>query len=141
MTTKEKVEVMQAYLDGEQIQTRNNLFKNNLLKSDWVDITIEPSWDWIINDYRIKPEDKKPTYRPYEDTCEMIADYKERFNIDVPCYTNPLIWVRWKDGNITKFITAFREYRVTIEENTVSLDYMYEAYVYLDGSPVGKLVE
>lgn len=141
MTTAEKIAVMQAYEDGKQIQTRTNLFKNNLFKSDWVDMNIEPSWDWVINDYRIKPEVKKPTYRPYKDTYEMIADYKERFNIDVPCYAKPLIWVEWKDGNITKFITAFRENRVTIEENTVSLDYMYEVYVYLDGSPVGKLVE
>lgn len=135
MTTVEKIAVMQAYVDGKQIQ----LLIGNKWK-DWQP-NVELSWDWGRCVYRIKPEEKKPTYRPYKDTYEMIADYKERFNIDVPCYAKPLIWVRWKDGNITKVVTAFRETRVTIEERAVSLDYMYEVYVYLDGSPAGKLVE
>lgn len=134
MTTAKKIAVMQAHIDGEYIEFR---IKGEKL---WEDCGI-PAWNWQEFEYRTKPKLKKPTYRPYKDTDEMIADYKERFNIDVPCYAKPLIWVEWKDGNITKFINAFRETRVTIEEHTVSLDYMYEVYVYLDGSPVGKLVE
>lgn len=136
MTTAEKIAVMQAFEDGKQIEFRRSFNNNNV----WIDCG-GPVWNWDIYEYRIKPEEKKLTYRPYKDTYEMIADYKERFNIDVPCYAMPLIWVRWKDADIIKFITAFRENRVTVAEHIVSLDYMYASYVYLDGSPVGKLVE
>lgn len=136
MTTEEKIKVMQAYVDGKQIQTRAALFKGN-----WVDVNIEPSWDWALNDYRIKPEVKKPTYRPYKDTEEMIADYKERFKVDVPPYAMPLIWIRLEDNSAAKFITAFRADHVTIDGNVVSLGYIHHAYVYIDGSPCGKLVE
>ena len=143
MTTEEKIKVMQAYVDGKQIQTRSNLIKNSLFKSDWVDMSIEPSWDWVINDYRIKPEPKKPTYRPYKDTDEMIADFKERFEVNVPPYAMPLIWVKANESNSadTHLINAYSPIHVYMRNGWMGLKVLNEAYVYLDGSPVGKLVE
>lgn len=47
-TTKEKIEVMQAYERGEQIQINNS---NNM----WEDIET-PIWDWVNCNYRVKPK-------------------------------------------------------------------------------------
>jgi len=53
--TKEMIAVMQAYIDGKQIEYKDK--KSN----QWLD-TQSPVWDWFDCDYRIKPA---PTYRPY----------------------------------------------------------------------------
>lgn len=67
MTTKEKIEVMQGYLDGKIIQ--------KLYDDGWVDCSIEeePDWDWDC-DYRIKPE---PKLRPYRNPEEFLQAQKE----------------------------------------------------------------
>lgn len=53
MSTEEKIEIMQAYLDGKTIQVEN--------EDGWVDIKDhEPLWTWQTNRYRIKP-----SARPY----------------------------------------------------------------------------
>src|SRR5579872_84358 len=50
MNTKDKIAVMQAYLDGKEIE-----FKTPD-DPDWRKHEIEPQWDWSNNDYRIKPK-------------------------------------------------------------------------------------
>jgi len=49
MTTKEKIIIMQAHLDGKQIQVKKWMY-------DWEDLeqTDEPIWDWGHSEYRIK---------------------------------------------------------------------------------------
>ena len=49
MTTKEKIEVMQAYERGERIENRNH---NELDEKDWR-YTSEPQWDWRLKEYRV----------------------------------------------------------------------------------------
>ena len=51
MTTKEKIEVMEAYAEGKKIQFRMSGDK------DWWNWTYpgEPNWNWGDCDYRIKP--------------------------------------------------------------------------------------
>ena len=56
--TKERIAVMQAYVDGKQIQVESS-------DSKWADVP-EPSWS-INGNYRIKP---KPKYRPFKDADE-----------------------------------------------------------------------
>ena len=56
--TKERIAVMQAYVDGKQIQVESS-------DSKWADVP-EPSWS-INGNYRIKPE---PKYRPFKDAEE-----------------------------------------------------------------------
>ncbi len=53
-TTKQKIEVMQAFVDGKPIQ-----YKGNDKWSTWKDMPVEPTWDWNYFDFRIKPEDDK----------------------------------------------------------------------------------
>ena len=56
--TKERIAVMQAYVDGKQIQGKCSDGK-------WADVP-EPSWS-INGNYRIKPE---PKYRPFKNAEE-----------------------------------------------------------------------
>lgn len=56
--TKERIAVMQAYVDGKQIQGKCSDGK-------WADVQ-EPSWS-INGNFRIKPE---PEYRPFKDANE-----------------------------------------------------------------------
>jgi len=46
-TLAEKIEVMQAALDGKQIQ--------KIYRDEWLDI-MDCQWDWVNCDYRIKQE-------------------------------------------------------------------------------------
>lgn len=50
MSTAEKIKVMQAYLEGKQLQVR---YHGHPTWGDHADP--EPLWDWRIYDYRIKP--------------------------------------------------------------------------------------
>lgn len=53
MNTKEKIEVMKAWLDGETIQIYS-------LEHGWRDflwLAGEPNWNWETNEYRIKPKE------------------------------------------------------------------------------------
>lgn len=56
--TKERIAVMQAYVDGKQIQWECSDGK-------WADVP-EPSWS-INGNFRVKPE---PKYRPFKDAEE-----------------------------------------------------------------------
>lgn len=49
MTTREMIEVMQAYERGERIENRNH---NEMDEKDWR-YTREPQWDWRFKEYRV----------------------------------------------------------------------------------------
>lgn len=57
-TTKEKIEVMQAYIDGKEIE-----IKKLTDTASWVKIISsnknEPEWDWRNFDYRIKSREPR----------------------------------------------------------------------------------
>lgn len=69
MTTKEKIAVMQAYVDGKQIQIR----ATRINKSDWVDSYGEPHWDWEFFDYRVKPQEEKPVRMTNRQLAEWLS--------------------------------------------------------------------
>lgn len=48
--TAERIAIMQAYVDGKEIE-----FTWRDLGKAWVKIS-DPTWDWSLNDYRIKPK-------------------------------------------------------------------------------------
>ena len=78
-TTKEKIEIMQAYDRGEQIQIKGS-------NIDWIDIIdiVSPKWDWINYDYRVKP---KPKYAPFS-TAEQFLEAQEKHGQAVIQYVN-----------------------------------------------------
>ena len=74
MNTKEKIEIMQAWIDGKPIQC----FYKNI--NAWGDIDHEPSWAFEKFDYRIKPKQKvKKTikYLCFEDSDGNLFYYRE----------------------------------------------------------------
>lgn len=60
-TTKEMIEVMQAYERGEKIEA--------LYNDVWVDIYI-PEWSWGLRDYRVK---QKTKFVPFDTPEEFLA--------------------------------------------------------------------
>lgn len=132
MTTKEMIEIMQAYEDGKKIESRQVFLDED---EPWVDESC-PSWNWVGFEYRVKPELK---YRPYKDTAEMIADLRERGRVWF-ALSMPLIWIRDTDG-CSWLVTVYR-HEVVHLSNGICLDmkYLLEDYTYLDGTPCGKEV-
>lgn len=129
MTTKEMIEVMQAYVDGKQIEYS---YKG---QNHWRD-SEESGWDWVKFDFRIKPEKK---YRPYKDANEMIADWAKRFVVgDWPSIVMPMIWVRFKDANAPYLVHGYLSSSVAIGVARPSFSELLDDYTYLDGSPCGK---
>ena len=59
-TTKEMIEVMQAYESGEQIECFND--------EEWKYVK-NPVWDWLHNNYRVKQK----KYVPFDTAEEFLA--------------------------------------------------------------------
>ena len=132
---KQCAEIMMEYANGKTVQVAVKSTPN-----DWKDITDDdsPVFNFAICNYRIKPEVKEPTYRPYKDCDEMIEDFETRFGVIHDNETPPLIWIRRKATGTMYLITCFG----TLDINTCSNSYTMEEalvnFTYLDGSPVGK---
>lgn len=62
--TKKAIEVMQAYVDGKEIEVKS--FGSAPFKE-----IPNPVWDWYRNEYRVKPESK---VRPYANADECFND-------------------------------------------------------------------
>lgn len=107
MTTIEKIAVMQAYVDGKQVQVR-------ITKEEWADMSrvSEPTWNWSNNEYRIKPEPKEPTYRPYKDFAEFRKEWEKHGG-----------WMRVKGKE---------DYIHFIWFNRMHSEHIYEKYVWAD---------
>lgn len=111
--TSYKISVMQAYDEGKKIQI--DIDRRN----KWTDIT-EPSWNWIDNNYRIKPQ-PKVTYRPYNDFAEFRAEWEKHGG-----------WIFGKDG----------QYVIHTVYNKKTAEYVLANYVWADdGTPCGIKVE
>lgn len=78
MNTKEKIAVMQAFMEGKEIQvsTRHS--------AEWKRLTWMPEWDWTSYNYRIKPEPKFVYVNVY--SCKLEAAGRRTTNSS--CYTH-----------------------------------------------------
>ena len=127
MTTKEKIEVMQACEKGEQIE-----YCEKEHPEHWDTCCFPPNWDWKHFNYRVKVT---PTYRPYRNAEELLQAQKEHgMNIRLkgcnyyrlPLYiTDTLIGVQCPQSG----------------GSVVSIDASYEDllrdYIWQDGTPCG----
>ena len=85
-------------------------------------------------------EPRKEEFRPYKDVDEMVEDFMKRFNVNIPPYAMPLIWVKTKDADKKYLIVRFASALTichNVEVYTTTLEELAEAYTYLDGSPCG----
>ncbi len=91
-------------------------------------------------------EPQKEQYRPYENTDEVIEDFKNRFGTNVPSYAEPLIWIKRKEDETKHLITNF-DVNYTADDKAlpcvasgtyfIYFDNLLKYYTYLDGSPCG----
>ena len=131
--TKERIKVMQAYVDGKDVE---------VLNTDKWELVSNPSWSPNTK-YRIKP---KSAYRPFESAKECIEEMKkhEQFgwvkDADDEVYDNILFVNDETDeyGNIVKDKEVLN---VRTERGYQDFRYYFDYYTFLDGSPFGVKVE
>ena len=128
-TTKEMIEVMQAFERGEQIQV-----KTPNKKCEWEDIK-EPNWQWNFCDYRVKPKKKK--YVPFDTAEEFLAAQREHGK-----------FVFKDDGYNEHFEIYVNKYCMLVARKPIKgTTYIMRAEKFLiyfkfaDGTPCGKEVE
>lgn len=120
-TTKEMIEVMQAYERGEQIE-------ESLLQNQKVWFTCEPIWNWAKCDYRVK----KKVYVPF-DTAEefLIAQRKKgRFIIDKKSGIKYNIFI-----NASNIVCLTNIYSFSFFG---TLQKIFDEFTFTDGTPCGK---
>ena len=123
-TTKEMIEVMQAYDRGEQIEIMNKF-------GEWKYID-KPIWNWVIFDYRVKP---KPKYVPFDTAEEFLtAQRKHSFSVN-----------KIGSGRHYAYINGKCEVRIvnvaTKKSFIFSLKGLFLSCKFEDGTPCGKEVE
>ena len=122
-TTKEMIEVMQAYERGEQIE-------ESLLQDQKVWFTCEPIWNWAKCDYRVK----KKVYVPF-DTAEEFFEAQRKHGRDIiacgELYANSYI-----DCYCNVFLYKGSETNIF----TFNFETLLENCTFADGIPCGKEV-
>lgn len=123
--TKERIKVMQAYVDGRQIQIKND-------DGDWRNIVCDPCWG-IHFEYRIKPE---PKYSPFKDAEECWQEMQKH---------QPFGWLKDSDGNFYQVVSMGGVFMGTVNPSgkIISKTY-YDFYFvcsFVDGTPFGIKVE
>ena len=120
MKVSEQIAIMKAYENGKTIEQKR--FDG----TEWNSIVhVEDfPFDFVANEYRIKPECK---YRPYESIEEAFEDAKRHG-----------FWLKHKLSGRICFLTSFLEERNTIYINSRATVCGLNDYVWLDdGSPCG----
>jgi hypothetical protein len=126
-TTKQKIEVMQAHLDGQAIESRrlDKVMCKTItpVQVTWI-FDQQPVWNWDQFDYRVRLE---PTIRPYT-ASELL----------------PLVGkvVRAKANGNHKLIVAAGHENVgwvVVGTRTTNQVVLFEEYEFLDGSPCGAI--
>ena len=135
-TTKEMIEVMQAYDRGEQIQVLDiNYF--------WED-TDTPYWNWAACDYRVKPKKK---YVQFDTAEEFFAAQRAHgyrlISTDDGVLTDD-ISPRAHDISVTLDGHVFEHIEGNWNSNCSylgDLEDLFKDYKFIDGRPCGKEVQ
>ena len=119
---QDRINLMQAYVEGKQIQFFNRL------EDKWVD-TIDPTWSQF-NRYRIKPESK---YRPFKNAEECWQEMQKH---------HPFGWIKDKEDGHYSMVTTVDategEKHISISgDNIWSLDGTMSTFTFVDGTPFG----
>lgn len=120
-TTKEKIEVMQAYMDGKKIECGNDF------GMWWTPVM--PTFDWAHFDYRVK--DRKLV--PFETAKEFLEAQIEHGDVIR----------RKKDGNLFNSFVSNTGDVILLDKGSaivISIGNMCGKYEFKDGTPCGKEV-
>ena len=124
-TTKEMIEVMQAYERGEQIECFND-------GEQWRDVN-SPIWDWLHNDYRVKP---KKSYVPFHTPEEFLTAYRKHGEF-IENKESGEKMNAYVDKNGIVILSTALNCTYTFE----NLRTLFGCYKFSDGTPCGKEVE
>ena len=124
-TTKEMIDVMQAYDRGEQVQLLN-------IDGVWVDIDM-PEWSWGLRDYRVRPKKK---YIPFDTAEEFLTAYRKHGEFIENKETGEKMNA-YVDKNGIVILSTALNCTYTFE----SLGTLFGCYKFSDGTPCGKEVE
>ena len=126
-TTKEMIEVMQAYESGEQIECFND--------EEWKYVK-NPVWDWLHNNYRVKQK----KYVPFDTAEEFLEAQRKHGGYglisiedvgikkhDISVSLDGSVYDHTDDGDVD-YIGNFE-------------DLLLEDYKFADGTPCGKEVK
>ena len=122
-TTQEMIAVMQAYVDGKEIEFLQKCNKIKVYKS-----TDYPSWNWFKFDYQVK---ETPEYVPF--TFEDAPEYVPFTFEDAEFLIGKV--VKHKRDNWVVAIT----YCYKNETQIGTFEDLLCNFTFLDGSPCGKL--
>lgn len=123
--TRDLVDVMIAYMDGQQVQYYS---KEN---HQWIDTAI-PEWNWGTTDYRVKPKLK---YVPFDNVREFLETQKVHGTI----LTNSdgLGFESSIDCHECVTLVSVCSNLATEE----SFETIFKNFTFQDGTPCGKEVE
>lgn len=124
-TTKEMIEVMQAYDRGEQIQLLDRL-------GIWVDIDM-PEWSWGLRDYRVKPKTK---YVPFDTAEEFLAAQRKHGEVIVDKTSGEK-----SNAYVNKNGTVVSTKLISNVWTIGCLGTIFRYYKFEDSTPCGKEVE
>ena len=125
-TTKEMIEVMQAYEEGKQIQIKPSY------TTEWSDTNIT-WWNWSDFDYRVKP---KKSYVPFETAEEFLTAYRKHGEFIENKETGEKMNA-YVDKNGIVILSTALNCTYTFE----SLGTLFGYYKFSDGTPCGKEVD
>lgn len=137
MTTKEIIEVIQAYEEGKQIQCRNKI--NSDL--NWSVIIGIPIWNFAQYDYSIKPEESKNKLRSYANANEFVLALREHG----PYIIFPFAHVEYNEEyclpiNISENGINFFDQNMDTYERTY-FELCDKGWMWQDGTPCGIVME
>ena len=122
-TTKEMIEVMQAYDRGEKIEA--------CYGGVWVDIDM-PEWSWGLRYYRVKPNKK---YIPFDTAEEFLTAYRKHGEF-IENKESGEKMNAYVDKNGIVILSTALNCTYTFE----SIGTLFGCYKFSDGTPCGKEV-
>ena len=127
-TTKEMIEVMQAYEIGDKIEVRY-LYDH---KDYWISCGT-PVWDWNNFDYRVK---QKKSYVPFETADEFLAAQRKHGEVIVDNVSGEK-----SNAYVNKNGTVVSTKLISNVWTIGCLGTIFRYYKFSDGTPCGKEVK
>ena len=133
--------IIKAFKQGDKIEYRR------IGSIEWQEFSKATSGDnYFFKDdteYRIANNSQDyNNYKPLDNTDELIAIWYKKTYLLKQELVLPTIWIKRKEDRDEKYIiTGFTENGVYISSSNklLSMSYLFESFIFLDNSPIGKL--